>query len=513
MKRRYWMTLALLLAVCACSCAQAFDFFEPVVPARAFQVMAHRGMLRQAPENTRPALEQAIEDGIEWAEVDVRLTRDGCHILLHNASVDGVTNGTGKVRDMTVDAIAKLDAGSWFAPRYAGERILTLAQCLALAKGRINLYLDCKDVDPALLAKEILDAGMERQVVVFDDLDKLRVVREKSRGQVPIMPKWHSDDGLDEWTAKWRPDAVEIDADEITADVCRFFHEKGVKVQAKVLDDDDKPEVWDRVLAAGTDWLQTDRAEDILAHRFWKSRAARPVQLACHRGANRYAPKNTRAAYEKAVTLGADYVEIDIRTSQDGQYFILHDGNLDRTTNGKGPIAAATSAAIAGLDAGGWFGRPYQNTPVPRLDETLAFLKGKTHLYIDAKEIAVEVLAEKMKGMDLTAQSVVYQSPEYLCKLKALLPDARGLCPLGNPAQVDELAAKVKPYGFDASWEILSKELIAQCHALNIKVFSDGIGEHESVQDYRQAIEWGIDLIQTDHPLRVIRALELAGVN
>ena len=69
MKRWNQVTLPLLAAVCASLTADGFEFFEPVRPPRAFQVMAHRGMMRQAPENTRPALERVIEDGLEWAEV------------------------------------------------------------------------------------------------------------------------------------------------------------------------------------------------------------------------------------------------------------------------------------------------------------------------------------------------------------------------------------------------------------------------------------------------------------
>jgi glycerophosphoryl diester phosphodiesterase len=67
----------------------------------------------------------------------------------------------------------------------------------------------------------------------------------------------------------------------------------------------------------------------------------------------------------------------------------------------------------------------------------------------------------------------------------------------------------LKPYAFDTRWEILSRELIARCHTLGIKVFSDALGEHERVEDYLQAMAWGIDLIQTDYPLRVMRAIEL----
>jgi glycerophosphoryl diester phosphodiesterase len=505
--------MLILLAVTSASVGvHGFDFHEPVQPPRSFQVMVHRGMMHQAPENTLPALERVIEDGLEWAEVDVRLTKDHRHVIFHDSSVDAKTDGSGKVRDLTLEEIKRLDAGGWFAPRYAGQRVLTLAQCLALAKGRLNLYLDCKDIDPELLAHEILEADMARQVAVFDDLEVLAAIRKFSEGRIPLMPKWRGSFGLEAWAEKWRPDAVEINAEEVTPEVCRFFHQRHIKVQAKVLGDDDRPEVWDRMLAAGVDWLQTDRPEDILAHRMWKSLDRRPVEMAIHRGASRYAPENTLAAFKKAVALGADYVEIDIRTAQDGQQFILHDRDLDRTTNGRGPVAGIDAAAIADLDAGAWFGRNYQKTPVPRLDDTLDYLNGKAQLYVDAKDISVETLVKKLRAKGMADKAVVYQSPAYLEKLKDLWPEARGLCPLGDPKQVERLAQRLQPYAFDASWAILSRELIDRCHALGIKVFSDGIGDHESVEDYLQAIEWGIDLIQTDHPLRVIRAVEMANL-
>lgn len=503
--KSFWIGIAFT----ACVAAQAADFFDPVVPPRPFQVMVHRGMARQAPENTRPALARVMEDGLEWAEVDVRLTQDGHHVLLHNATVNGVTDGAGEVRSMTLDAVKRLDAGSWFAPHYANERILTLAEALTLCKGRLNLYLDCKEVNPTLLAKEILDADMARQVVVFDDVESLAAIRAQSNGKVPIMPKWHPKDGLDAWVNQVHPDAVEINSDEVTPEVCRFFHDKGVKVQAKVLGDDDHAEVWDRMLAAGVDWLQTDRGEDIVAHRSWGLQEKHSVLFSCHRGANRYAPENTLPAYEKAVLMGADYVEIDVRTSKDGQYFILHDGQLGRTTNGDGPLAALTGDELSKLDAGGWFGKAYQGTPMPRWDDVVKCLQGKAQLYIDAKDIKVEVLAEKIRSADLTERSVVYQSPEYLTRLRELLPGARGLCPLNRPEDIDELAAKVKPYAFDTAWNILSKDLIDKCHNLGIKVFSDGLDEFENVENYRKAMAWGIDVIQTDRPLWVIRAAEL----
>ena len=267
--------------------ALAIDLYQPVRPPRPFQVMVHRGMSRQAPENTRPALTRVAEDGFEWAEVDVRLTKDGQHVLFHDSKVDGKTDGHGAVKDLTLEQLQQLDAGKWFAPRYAGQKILTLKECLELAKNKVNLYLDCKDIQPAQLVDEILAAGMADQVLVFANLDTLTQVREKSAGQVPIMPKWRPQFGLADWIAKWHPDAVEIDAEAVTADVCRAFHDAHVKVQAKVLDLQDRPEVWDRVLEAGGPFLADRFAREHRGPSMLAKAYAPAGGDFRHRGANR----------------------------------------------------------------------------------------------------------------------------------------------------------------------------------------------------------------------------------
>jgi glycerophosphoryl diester phosphodiesterase len=106
-------------------------------------------------------------------------------------------------------------------------------------------------------------------------------------------------------------------------------------------------------------------------------------------------------------------------------------------------------------------------------------------------------------------RSVVYQGPAYLKRLKTLDPRVRLLPPLRSPGDLDQLADQLKPYGVDVDWRILSKELVDRCHATGILVFSDALGEHETLPDYAQAIAWGVDVIQTDHPARVYRAFEL----
>ncbi len=485
-------------------------FFQPIQPPREVQVMAHRGLMRQAPENTSVAIELAISDGLDWAEVDVRRSKDGVHVLVHDAQVDEKSDGHGLVKDLDAEALRKLDAGSWFARRFANTRILTLKEALGLAKERINLYLDIKDADPEALAGEILKAGMQEQVVVYGTPELTAKVRESSNGRVPVMVKWHPPFGYDEWLSRIRPSAVEVDANELTAEVAREFHKRGIKVEAKTLGSEwDRPEVWSRVIAAGADWIQTDLPQEVLVQSIQGRKIKKPVQIAFHRGASWHAPENTLPAIQKAIGLGADYVEVDIRTSKDGQFFLLHDGQLGRTTNGHGPLKDLTAAELTKLDAGIWFGRPFVGTPIPLFDAGLQALKGHAHVYLDAKEITPEALAAKIESYQIAEESVVYQHPDYLERLKKLCPKVRLLPPLKDPKQIDELAARLQPYGVDAAWGILSKDVIDRCHAHGIRVFSDALGLHENVRDYLQAIDWGIDVIQTDHPARVWRAIEL----
>jgi glycerophosphoryl diester phosphodiesterase len=509
-KRNYLPLILLIVTVAPGTSGRAFQFFEPVQPPRPVQVMAHRGASGQAPENTRPAIQHAIEDGFEWVEIDLQLTRDGKHVLYHDSQLESKTDGTGRITDHRLADLKKLDAGLKFATRFAGERLLTLQEAFEIARGKINLYLDCKAINPELLVQEILDAKMERQVVVFSKVETLLRIRTASNGRVPIMPKWYPANGTGEWIARLQPAAVEIDANEVTPEICRVFHRKGIKVQAKVLGKEwDRPEVWDKVIAAGADWLQTDLAEEIIARSVWQRVPKRPVHISHHRGANRYAPENTLPAFEKSIRLGADFVEFDVRSTSDGQFFLLHDSDLRRTTNSSGPIGDVSSTVVRGLDAGSWFGKPFAGEKPPTLDEFLSAVAGKVDLYFDAKDISPESLMTAIEKYHLADRTIVYQSVKYLQKLRELNPRIRSLPPLHDLSELEMIASTLKPYAVDAKWEILTQDLIAQCHAKGILVFSDSMRNHERIEDFERAIQWGIDLIQTDHPLRVIRAIEL----
>lgn len=96
------------------------------------KVIGHRGACAYAPENTFASFRKAAELGARWVEFDVRLTRDGDLVLMHDDTLNRTTDGKGRVLAQDGAALAKLDAGAWFSGAFAGERVPTLAETIAL---------------------------------------------------------------------------------------------------------------------------------------------------------------------------------------------------------------------------------------------------------------------------------------------------------------------------------------------------------------------------------------------
>ena len=109
------------------------------------QVIAHRGASTERPECTQAAIERAIQTGATAVEVDIRSTKDGALVIMHDSTVDRTTNGVGKVGEMTLAEIRELDAGSWFHRRYRWQKVPTLREVLERCKGRIDVVLDLKE--------------------------------------------------------------------------------------------------------------------------------------------------------------------------------------------------------------------------------------------------------------------------------------------------------------------------------------------------------------------------------
>lgn len=170
--------LLFVLAVAFCASAAAAD--------RQPLVVAHRGLLTHAPENTLANFRACLELRLGF-ELDVQRTRDGHLVCIHDDTVDRTTNGTGKVAELSLEQIRRLDAGSWFDPRFVREKIPTVEEVLKLvAEYRQHDILVAVDLKDGTAAVEVVRMAEE-----LDVLDRLLfigktisepAIREQIRG-------------------------------------------------------------------------------------------------------------------------------------------------------------------------------------------------------------------------------------------------------------------------------------------------------------------------------------------
>jgi glycerophosphoryl diester phosphodiesterase len=141
---RGWIRAAVLLVLAASSVAFSLLAIHGLKLQDSLEITAHRAGATSAPENTVAALKQAIADRADWAEIDVQLTMDKELVVMHDIDLARVGGGNRRVDEATLAEIRKLDVGTSFGQKFAGERIATLSEILAAAADRIRLNVELK---------------------------------------------------------------------------------------------------------------------------------------------------------------------------------------------------------------------------------------------------------------------------------------------------------------------------------------------------------------------------------
>ena len=248
----------------------------------------------------------------------------------------------------------------------------------------------------------------------------------------------------------------------------------------------------------------------------YSSQQKSTLQISAHRGNASSAPENTLAAFKNALQASADFIEVDVRTTNDGVLMIMHDANLERTTNGKGAFKLYDAAYLKTLSAGKGFTSVFENEKIPTLEETCQLISDwntsrqhKTYLYIDAKDVEPQPLVAILKKYGLDENAVYYGSDDFLWRLTSVFEGAKLLPALKNKTDIMAKFNNLKPFAFDASWLSLTKEMVDEIHRLGVKVFTDLLGPLDTEINYIKAREMGVDLIQTDRILVVQKTLSM----
>lgn len=231
---------------------------------------------------------------------------------------------------------------------------------------------------------------------------------------------------------------------------------------------------------------------------FWSATRSVAVEIACHRGANEYAPENTKAAAEKCIEWGADYVEIDVRTSKDGVLYIIHDPSVGRTTNGKGLVRQLTSDELDALDAGSWFDEKFAGEKVPRLEPYLRWIKGQSKVYFDVKDADLKQLIDMVYDIGLENDSFFwFENPRKAAEFRELDKRLPLKMNARTPEEVQKVIDTVQANIIEVSPKNLTAEMVQACHDRGVKIMV--YEPQRNLDTFRTAIELGADMINLNH--------------
>ncbi|MGH9736579.1 MAG: glycerophosphodiester phosphodiesterase [Candidatus Acidiferrales bacterium] len=234
--------------------------------------------------------------------------------------------------------------------------------------------------------------------------------------------------------------------------------------------------------------------------------------VVAHRGASGHAPENTLAAFERAVQLGAPFIETDLHLTRDARFVAIHDATLERTTNGKGRVHDFTLAELRQLDAGKWFDREFMDERVPTLEGILEFSrKYDVVFYLELKYDAAwgmhHALVAALRNAESAARTVMISfDPATVRAVQALDPSLMtGLLIEKEAGDFVGAASQSGARQICAAASIITPAFVTEAHRADLHVIAWTVN---SVDQMREMMAAGVDGIMTDFPDRLRATIE-----
>ena len=228
-----------------------------------------------------------------------------------------------------------------------------------------------------------------------------------------------------------------------------------------------------------------------------------------HRGASKQAPENTLAALRLAVKLGATMAEIDLQQTADNEMVLFHDDNLNRTSNGSGPLWEKSLTQLKTLDAGAWFSDDFQAEPIPTLEMVIAALAGKLKWNLELKLHGHErnlehLVVQKIKSLNCGPGCLItsFDHPT-IDRLLDIAPHLKVGYIVGKGGWHDSLLdAKVSVLSLEKT--LITPELVRRAHAVGKEIHAWTVDQEKEMQRLQAA---KVDVLISNHPDRVFTFL------
>ena len=239
--------------------------------------------------------------------------------------------------------------------------------------------------------------------------------------------------------------------------------------------------------------------------------------VAAHRGDHTVYPENTLEGYAMAIKDRADYIEIDLRTTADGQLVSMHDASTDRMTGFKGLIKSLTLQQLQALKVKAKSSADTASFRIPLFEEILKLCKDKIYIYIDFKEADATATLDMLKRYHMEKQVLVYiNKPSQVTDWRKTYPTMPLM--FSMPDSVKDVESMRKFIGtwhpdiLDGNYNTYTKQMLAFADSLNIPVWPDAQSPVEGPLVWDKAIATGLKGLQTDNPPALIKYLEGKGL-
>ncbi|NLO33836.1 MAG: glycerophosphodiester phosphodiesterase family protein [Candidatus Hydrogenedentes bacterium] len=219
------------------------------------------------------------------------------------------------------------------------------------------------------------------------------------------------------------------------------------------------------------------------------------IYVVAHRGVHSGIPENTLAAFRKAIEVGADFVEIDVRETKDKQLVSVHNHEVDAyTKDAVGAVQNYTLAELKAMDIGGRVGEEWKEERIPTLEEILELCHDKIGIYLDFKYADMEDVVALIRKYDMTDKVIWYVGGLYLRQLIKHCPECVPMPDPGAERNLQRILDTVKPKFVASTWRHISESFVKTCHDAGALVIVDDGGP----ETWDSLLAWGVDGIQSD---------------
>lgn len=233
-----------------------------------FIVVAHRGDHVNAPENTLLAYQHAIENGVDYIEIDLRTTKDSVLVIMHDSKIDRMTNFKGFVKDYLFDSLRLINVKNPAHPEWGEHKIPSFKEVLQMCKGKINIYLDFKDASVTETYRMILAEGMENNIVVYinspNQFMQWRAVAPAMPLMISLPKKVKTKQEIIQLLQMYKVDLLDGSFDEYNEETVSGAKDQKVPIWADIQSPNEGSETWDKAISIGLRGLQTDHPKALI---------------------------------------------------------------------------------------------------------------------------------------------------------------------------------------------------------------------------------------------------------